>query len=73
MKKIIDLLDSIVADGAISDAHLRMLVDKITVSGVNSKLKVQIDLNGRFRMHFDSYDDSGDMTDRVAECWCFPC
>lgn len=31
LKKSIDLLDSIVADGAVSDTHLRMLIEQITI------------------------------------------
>lgn len=72
MKKSIDLLDSIVTDGAVSDTHLRMLVEQITVYDKDGKLTVQIDLNGNFRMHLDSYDESGQMTERLAELWHFP-
>ena len=31
MKKTVELLDGIIADGAISDTHLRMLVDEIVI------------------------------------------
>ena len=31
MKKTVELLDGIIADGAICDTHLRMLVDEIVI------------------------------------------
>ena len=72
MKKSVELLDGIIADGAISDTHLRMLVDEIVISEKNGKLDIQITLNGEFRTHIDYYDESGDITDRHAEIWYFP-
>ena len=59
MKKSMDLLDAIVADGAVSDANLRMLVDKIVIFDVGGRLKVQIFLNGDFRRKIDCFDESG--------------
>ena len=44
MKKSVELLDGIIADGAISDTHLRMLVDEIVISEKNGKLDIQITL-----------------------------
>ena len=72
MKKSVELLDGIIADGAISDTHLRMLVDEIVIYEKNGKLDIQITLNGEFRTHIDYYDESGDITDRHAEIWYFP-
>lgn len=72
MKKSVELLDGIIADGAISDTHLRMLVDEIVIHEKNGKLDIQITLNGEFRTHIDYYDKSGDITDRHAEIWYFP-
>ena len=72
MKKSVELLDGIIADGAISDTHLRMLVDEIIIHEKNGKLDVQITLNGEFRMHIDYYDECGDMTGRDSEIWYFP-
>lgn len=45
MKSRLELIDNIVAKGAISDTHLRMLIDKITVSEINGELKISITLN----------------------------
>lgn len=72
MKKSVELLDGIIADGAISDTHLRMLVDEIVISEKNGKFDIQITVNGEFRTHIDYYDESGDITDRYAEIWYFP-
>ena len=69
MKKSMDLLDAIVADGAISDANLRMLIDKIVIYNKDGRLKVQIFLNGDFRRKIDFYDENGTLTDRIAESW----
>ncbi len=44
MKKSVELLDGIIADGAISDTHLRMLVDEIVIYEKNGKLDIQITL-----------------------------
>ena len=72
MKKSVELLDGIIADGAISDTHLRMLVDEIVIYEKNGKLDIQITLNEEFRTHIDYYDENGDITDRHAEIWYFP-
>jgi hypothetical protein len=69
MKKSAELLDGIIADGAISDTHLRMLVDEIVIYEKNGKLDIQITPNGEFRTHIDYYDESGDITDRHAEIY----
>lgn len=71
IKKSIELIDSIIADGAISDSHLRMLIEQITVTEKDGKLTVNFMLNGSHRIHFDYYNENGEMTDRDAEVWCF--
>ena len=69
MKTSIDLLDEIVAAGAVTDAHLRMLVDKIIVcerkdeDGAGTHLDLEILLNANFRIHFDEFDQ-GELSDR---------
>ena len=73
MKKSVELIDSIVADGAISDTHLRMLVEQIVIYETDGKLRVQIMLNGEFRRHFDYYNEDGEMIGRDAEAWVYPC
>ena len=69
LKKSIDLLGDITNAGAISDAHLRMLVDEIRIFDEGGRLRIQITLNGRFRTHFDFYDDDGNEIDRINEMW----
>ena len=73
VKKSIELIDSIVADGAISDTHLRMLIEEIVIYETDGKLRVQIMLNGEFRRHFDYYNEDGEMIGRDAEAWVYPC
>lgn len=72
MKSSLELIDNIVAEGAISDTHLRMLIDVITVTEINGELKISITLNGEFRSHFDTYDELGEITERYSEIWWFP-
>lgn len=47
-------------------------MDEIVIYEKNGKLDIQITLNGEFRTHIDYYDESGDITDRLAEIWYFP-
>lgn len=72
LKNSMEMLDGIIEDGALNDAHLRMLVDQITVSEKNGRLSVKIELNGNFRMHLDTYNENGEITERDSEIWCFP-
>ena len=72
MQSSLELIDNIVAEGAISDTHLRMLIDIITVTEKNGELKISITLNGDFRAHFDTYDKFGQIIERYAEIWWFP-
>lgn len=72
IKKSIELIDSIIADGAISDTHLRMLIEEIIITETEGKLTVRFMLNGSHRIHLDYYDEAGEMVGRDAEVWCFP-
>jgi len=56
-KKSIELLDEIITTGGISDAHLRMLVDKIIITDAEGRLEIEICLKAAFRQHYDIYDD----------------
>lgn len=71
MKQNIDLIDEIVSAGAISDTHLRMLVDEITILEKDKKLTISISLKAEFRRHQDYYDDNGNINERSFECWWF--
>ncbi len=57
MKHSIDLLDEIISSGGISDAHLRMLVNKVLVGEADSKLEVEICLKAAFMQHYDVYNE----------------
>lgn len=48
-----------------------MLVDQITVSEKNGRLSVTTELNGNFRMHLDTYNENGEITERDSEIWSF--
>lgn len=66
--KNIDLMDSVIADGAISDSHLRMLIEQITVTEKGGKLTINFMQGGSHRIHFDYYNENGEMIDRDYEC-----
>ena len=51
------IFDKIIADGAVSDSDLRMLIDKIQISEKNGKLDIHIVLNGKFREHILNKDE----------------
>lgn len=72
MKHSIDLIDEIVSAGAISDTHLRMLVDEVTISEKDNKLQISISLKAMFRRHMDLYNDKGEITERIFEAWYYP-
>jgi len=68
MKESIDLLEEIVENGAISDTHLRMLVDEIVIHEHDKKLQIAIIMKAAFRRHVDFYDENGEVTDKAFEC-----
>jgi len=57
MKRDISLIDNILAEGRISEAHLRMLVERIYVHEENGKLDLEICLKAPFRDHVDTYEN----------------
>ena len=59
-KEGIDMLDEIVAAGAVSDAHLRMLVEKIVINEKKGKLKIKIKIRAKFSSHIDFIPDEND-------------
>ncbi|MBR6427453.1 MAG: recombinase family protein [Clostridia bacterium] len=71
MKNGMSLIDGILAEGAISDTGLRMLVDGITVGEKDGKLSVTINLKGDFRHHLDVYEN-GEITERFFEAYDLP-
>ena len=67
MKSVIEMMDEIIAKREISDAHLRMLVEKIIIHEQEKKLRIEICLKADFRQHIDFYDENGQITDKAFE------
>lgn len=63
IKSVVELIDDVLSDGAISDANLRLLVNKIIITEEGDKLDVHIKLNAKFTAHTLMYDENGKMTD----------
>ena len=63
MRPSIDLLDAITSEGSVSDAHLRMFVNKVYLHEQDGKLSVEFVLNADFQTHLDLYDQNGELTD----------
>lgn len=68
MKTRIDLIDEIISVGAISNTHLRMLVEKIVIHEKNKHLNIAIYLKAEFRHRMDFYNENGEVTDKAFEC-----
>lgn len=65
MKDSVEIIEEIIKEGAISDANLRLLVDKIIITENNKKLKIKIKLNAKFQRHKDCYDENGNLTKKA--------
>ena len=63
MRPGIDLLDAITSEGSVSDAHLRLFVNKVYLHEQDGKLSVEFVLNADFQTHLDLYDQNGELTD----------
>lgn len=57
LKRDIHMMDDILAEGHISEANLRLLVEKIYISEREGKLDVDIHLKAPFQTHTDIYAD----------------
>ena len=64
LKRDISLIDDILQDGKMSEAHLKMLVEKILVHEENGKLDLEIRLKAPFRDHLDIFEN-GEQTDSI--------
>lgn len=62
LKRDISLIDDILREGKMSEAHLRMLVEKILVHEEDGKLDLEIRLKAPFRDHLDIFEN-GAQTD----------
>ena len=68
MRPGIDLLDAITSEGSVSDAHLRMFVNRVYLHEQDGKLSVEFVLNADFQTHLDLYDQNGELTDVCNVC-----
>ncbi len=66
LKKDISLIDEILKEGKLSEAHLRLLVDKILVHEHDGKIDLDIRIKAPFRGHTDYYED-GEIVERFGE------
>lgn len=64
LKRDISLIDDILQDGKMAEAHLKMLVEKILVHEEDGKLDLEIRLKAPFRDHLDIFEN-GERTDSV--------
>ena len=64
LKRDISLMDDILAEGYISEANLRLLVEKIYITEQGGKLNVDIHLKAPFRTHGQTYENG-----EVTESW----
>lgn len=64
LKRDISLMDDILAEGYISEANLRLLVEKIYITEQDGKLNVDIHLKAPFRTHGCTYENG-----EVTESW----
>ena len=64
LKRDISLMDDILAEGNISEANLRLLVEKIYITEQDGKLNVDIHLKAPFRTHGQTYENG-----EVTESW----
>lgn len=63
MKDSVQIIEEIIKDEAISDANLRLLVDKIIIFEKDKKMSIKIKLNAKFQKHKDCYDENGNLKD----------
>ena len=64
LKREISLIDDILREGKMSEAHLRMLVEKILVHEEDGRLDLEIRLKAPFRDHLDVFEN-GAQTDCI--------
>ena len=66
LKKDISLIDEILADGCITEAHLRLLIEKIYVYETEQGISLDIKIKAPFQNHTDTYEN-GVLTNRELE------
>ena len=66
LKRDISMIDDILSEGKMSEAHLRMLVEKIYIHESNGKISLDIRIKAPFRSHIDVYDN-GELTEQYGD------
>ena len=66
LKRDISMIDDILSEGKMSEAHLRMLVEKIYIHEADGKLSLDIRIKAPFRSHIDVYEN-GELTEQYAD------
>ena len=66
LKKDISLIDQILADGQMTEAHLRLLIEKILVYETEGGLRLEIKVKAPFQNHTDTYEN-GELTNSELE------
>ena len=57
LKKDISLIDQILEDGQMTEAHLRLLIEKILVYETEGGLRLEIKVKAPFQNHTDTYEN----------------
>ena len=57
LRKDISLIDQILADGRMTEAHLRLLIEKILVYETEGGLRLEIKVKAPFQNHTDTYEN----------------
>lgn len=57
LKKDISLIDQILEDGQMTEAHLRLLIEKISVYETGDGLHLEIKVKAPFQNHTDTYEN----------------
>lgn len=65
IKNSVKIIEEILKEGAISDANLRLLVDKIIITEKDKKLNIKIKLNAKFQGHKDYYYTNGLIAEKM--------
>ena len=66
LKRDISMIDDILSEGKMSEAHLRMLVEKIYIHESDGKISLNIRIKAPFRSHIDVYDN-GELTEQYGD------
>ncbi len=66
LKKDISFMDEILADGTLTEAHLRMLIEKIYVYETETGISLDIHIKAPFQNHTDAYEN-GKLIESILE------